>query len=110
MTDTLALGLPMRVADPDLPASVRIYEVGPRDGLQAEATAVPVEVKAELVRRLVGAGLTSVELTSFVNPGRVPQLADARELVARVDLDAGVRHPVLVPNARGLEDALAAGV
>ena len=110
MTSTPDLGLPMRVVDPDLPAQVRLYEVGPRDGLQAEPTAVPVEVKAELVRRLVGAGLTSVELTSFVNPKRVPQLADARELVGLVDLDTNVRHPVLVPNARGLQDALAAGV
>lgn len=110
MTLATELGLPMQVADPDLPAQVRIYEVGPRDGLQAEPTQVPVEVKAEFVRRLISAGLTSVELTSFVNPRRVPQLADARELVRIVDLDAGLRHPVLVPNARGLEDALVAGV
>jgi hydroxymethylglutaryl-CoA lyase len=110
VSSTLELGLPMPVPDPDLPARVRIYEVGPRDGLQAEPVSVPVEVKAEFVRRLVAAGMDAVELTSFVSPKRIPQLADARELVARVDLDAGVRHPVLVPNARGLEDALAAGV
>lgn len=109
MTSPLALGLPTAVGDPALPSRVRVYEVGPRDGLQAEKAIVPVEVKAELVRRLVAAGLTSVELTSFVSPQRIPQLADARELVERVDFDSGVRHPVLVPNARGLHDALAAG-
>jgi hydroxymethylglutaryl-CoA lyase len=110
VTSTLDLGLPAPVPHPDVPERVRIYEVGPRDGLQAEPTTVPVEVKAEFVRRLVAAGLTSVELTSFVSPRRVPQLADARELVRRTDLASGVRHPVLVPNAKGLEDALAAGV
>ncbi|GAB3697661.1 hydroxymethylglutaryl-CoA lyase [Saccharopolyspora tripterygii] len=110
MTSPLALGLPTTVADPALPSRVRIYEVGPRDGLQAEKAIVPVEVKAELVRMLVGAGLTSVELTSFVSPKRIPQLADARELVERMHFDSSVRHPVLVPNARGLHDALAAGV
>ncbi|KQZ67122.1 hydroxymethylglutaryl-CoA lyase [Nocardioides sp. Root151] len=109
MTSTVHLGLPMAVPDPELPSAVRIYEVGPRDGLQAERVPVPVEVKAEFVRRLVGAGLSTVELTSFVSPKRIPQLADARELAALTDFDAGIRHPVLVPNARGLEDALAAG-
>lgn len=110
MTIATDIGLPMPVVDSNAPTHVRIYEVGPRDGLQAESIVVPVEIKAEFVRRLVSAGLSSVELTSFVNPRRVPQLADARELVGMVDLDAGRRHPVLVPNARGLDDALAAGV
>lgn len=110
MTTTLNLGLPMPVDEPGLPSTVRVYEVGPRDGLQAEPTAVPVAVKAEFVHRLIAAGLTSIELTSFVNPRRVPQLADAHEVVQMVDLDTGLRHPVLVPNARGLEDALAAGI
>jgi hydroxymethylglutaryl-CoA lyase len=98
----------MVVPDAGLPAEVTIYEVGPRDGLQNEATVVPVEVKAELVERLVAAGLPVVEVTSFVHPRWVPQLADAEELLARVD--HGGRMPVLVPNERGLDRALAAGV
>lgn len=110
MSSLVDRGLPMAVPDPQIPSQVRIYEVGARDGLQAEKVTVPVGVKAEFVRRLVAAGLTSVELTSFVSPRRVPQLADARELVAMTDLTSGVRHPVLVPNKRGLEDALTAGV
>ena len=93
-----------------LPTRVTIYEVGPRDGLQNENTTVPVEVKAEFVRRLVGAGLSAVEVTSFVPPRWVPQLADAAELVEMLDLDAAPRMPVLVPNERGLDRALDAGV
>ena len=92
------------------PARVTIYEVGPRDGLQNESTTVPVEVKAEFVRRLVAAGLSAVEVTSFVSPRWVPQLADAAQLVEALDLDAAPRMPVLVPNERGLERALGAGV
>jgi hydroxymethylglutaryl-CoA lyase len=99
---------------PGLPERVTVYEVGPRDGLQNESTVVPVEVKAELVRRLVAAGLPAVELTSFVSPRWVPQLADAEQLLAALGpFDApplaGVRAPVLVPNERGLERALACG-
>jgi hydroxymethylglutaryl-CoA lyase len=94
-----------------LPDAVTIYEVGPRDGLQNESTVVPVEVKAELVHRLLGAGLTTVETTSFVRPDRVPQLADAEALLDRLGpVPAGVRLPVLVPNARGLDRALERGV
>ncbi|MEU2719037.1 hydroxymethylglutaryl-CoA lyase [Streptomyces smyrnaeus] len=92
-----------------LPARVRIHEVGPRDGLQNESAIVPVEVKAEFIRRLAAAGLTTVEATSFVHPKWVPQLADAEELYPRLDGLSGVRLPVLVPNARGLERALALG-
>jgi hydroxymethylglutaryl-CoA lyase len=92
-----------------LPDSVTIYEVGPRDGLQNEAAIVPVEVKAEFVQRLVAAGLSAVEVTSFVHPTWVPQLADAEELVAMLDLDAVARMPVLVPNPRGLRRAVDAG-
>ncbi|WP_341360796.1 hydroxymethylglutaryl-CoA lyase [Georgenia sp. M64] len=92
-----------------LPERVTVYEVGPRDGLQNEPVVLPVAVKAELVRRLVAAGLPAVEVTSFVRPGLVPQLADAAQLMAAVDHTAGVRHPVLVPNERGLERALTAG-
>ncbi len=76
----------MSTALPGLPSRVEVYEVGPRDGLQNESTVVPVEVKAEFVRRLVAAGLRTVETTSFVPAKWVPQLADAEELL---DLVAG---------------------
>ncbi|MEU7602000.1 hydroxymethylglutaryl-CoA lyase [Streptomyces sp. NPDC040724] len=102
-------GLPMTVPGPGLPARVRIHEVGARDGLQNEKSAVPTEVKAEFIHRLAAAGLTTVEATSFVHPKWVPQLADAEELFPRLaDLD-GVALPVLVPNERGLDRALALG-
>ena len=100
---------PTAVPLPGLPDRVEVYEVGPRDGLQNEATVVPVEVKAEFVRRLLAAGLTTVELTSFVPARWVPQLADAEELLAALGSLPG-RHPVLVPTAKGLDRALAAGV
>lgn len=101
-------GLPMEVPAPGLPARVRIHEVGPRDGLQNEPGVVPTGVKAEFVRRLADAGLDTVEATSFVHPKWVPQLADAEQLFPLVrDLD--VRLPVLVPNGRGLDRALALG-
>ncbi|WP_086791685.1 hydroxymethylglutaryl-CoA lyase [Streptomyces thermovulgaris] len=102
-------GLPMVVPAPGLPARVRIHEVGPRDGLQNEKTTVPTEVKAEFIRRLADAGLTTVEATSFVHPKWVPQLADAEALFPQVRDLRGVHLPVLVPNARGLERALALG-
>ncbi|MFJ3974689.1 hydroxymethylglutaryl-CoA lyase [Streptomyces sp. NPDC090021] len=98
----------MSVPAPGLPARVRIHEVGARDGLQNEKTAVPTEVKAEFVRRLAGAGLTTIEATSFVHPKWVPQLADAEQLFPLLaDVDAAL--PVLVPNERGLDRALALG-
>ncbi|MFP5219735.1 MAG: hydroxymethylglutaryl-CoA lyase [Actinomycetes bacterium] len=102
---------PQRVPLEGLPARVEVYEVGPRDGLQNESTVVPVQTKAEFVRRLVAAGLRTVETTSFVSPRWVPQLADAGELLDAVaaDLD-GVRAPVLVPNEKGLLRALDKGV
>lgn len=103
-----APGLPMTVPSPGLPARVRIHEVGPRDGLQNEQGTVPTEVKAEFIRRLAEAGLDTVEATSFVHPKWVPQLADAEDLFPQVrELD--VRLPVLVPNERGLDRALALG-
>ncbi|CAA9369563.1 MAG: Hydroxymethylglutaryl-CoA lyase [uncultured Nocardioides sp.] len=101
--------LPMTVPVAGLPERVTIYEVGPRDGLQNEQVVVPVEVKAEFVRRLAGAGLPIVEATSFVHPRWVPQLADAAELMTLLtdELgDAARRMPVLVPNERGLDRAL----
>ena len=93
-----------------LPDRVRICEVGPRDGLQNESTVLPVEVKAEFVARLVDAGHTIIETTSFVHPKWVPQLADAEALLTAIRPAAGVRYPVLVPNERGLDRALDLGV
>ncbi|MFC7974535.1 hydroxymethylglutaryl-CoA lyase [Streptomyces cinereoruber] len=98
----------MTVPGTGLPARVRIHEVGARDGLQNEKGAVPTEVKAEFVRRLAAAGLGTVEATSFVRPEWVPQLADAEDLFPLVR-DLPVRLPVLVPNERGLDRALALG-
>ncbi|MGW6392161.1 hydroxymethylglutaryl-CoA lyase [Streptomyces sp. NPDC055103] len=102
------MSLPMTVPDPGLPTRVRIHEVGARDGLQNEKTLVPTAVKAEFVRRLAAAGLSTVEATSFVHPKWVPQLADAEDLFPLVR-DLPVRLPVLVPNERGLDRALALG-
>ncbi|MGK5630047.1 hydroxymethylglutaryl-CoA lyase [Streptomyces sp. URMC 123] len=101
-------GLPMVVPAAGLPPRVRIHEVGPRDGLQNEKTVVPVAVKAEFIRRLVAAGLTTVEATSFVHPSWVPQLADAEQLMPLLD-GVPAELPVLVPNQRGLARALALG-
>jgi hydroxymethylglutaryl-CoA lyase len=89
---------------------VRIYEVGPRDGLQAETTPIPTDAKLQFIDLLADAGLREIEATSFVSPSAIPQLADADELMARLERRPGVRYPVLVPNQRGLERASAAGV
>ena len=104
---------PQVVRDPTLPARVTVYEVGPRDGLQNEKTVVPVETKAEFIRRLVDAGLPVVEATSFVHPKWVPQLADAADLLDLLEAGLGEPSkelPVLVPNERGLDRALEKGV
>ena len=101
---------PQVVSDPALPTSVTIYEVGPRDGLQNEDAIVPVETKAEFIRRLVAAGLQTIEVTSFVHPTWVPQLADAEQLIDALDLTSAARMPVLVPNERGLDRALDKGI
>src|SRR4029450_2084609 len=93
---------------PDFPAAVTVYEVGPRDGLQAEKTVVPLEIKLELIDRLGQAGLGVIEATSFVSARWVPQLADADELLAGLRRRHGVRYPVLVPNQQGFERAMAA--
>ena len=89
--------------------SVTVVEVGPRDGLQNEAAVVPTAAKVELVERLAESGLPVVEVTSFVSTRAVPQLADADLVLPAVRRRPGVRYPVLVPNVRGLERALAAG-
>jgi len=88
---------------------VRIYEVGPRDGLQNEAVAVPTEVKRRFIELLASAGLREIEATSFVSPTAVPQLADADAVFAALPRDDGVRYTALVPNRRGLARAEAAG-
>jgi isopropylmalate/homocitrate/citramalate synthase len=91
-------------------ARVRIYEVGPRDGLQNESTPIPTEAKARFIGLLADAGLREIEATSFVSPKAIPQLSDADELLAVLDRRAGVRYPVLVPNQRGMDRAEAAGI
>jgi isopropylmalate/homocitrate/citramalate synthase len=88
---------------------VRIYEVGPRDGLQNEAVAIPLGTKRAFIDRLVAAGLLEVEATSFVSPKAIPQLADADALLPSLPRAPGVRYPVLVPNERGMARAEAAG-
>jgi isopropylmalate/homocitrate/citramalate synthase len=93
-----------------LPRSVRIVEVGPRDGLQNEATVVPLAVKVALIEALADAGLKTVESGSFVSPKWVPQMADTAEVLAAVERRPGVSYPVLVPNLKGLDAAVAAGV
>ena len=88
---------------------VRVYEVGPRDGLQNEAVPVPTATKARFIERLADAGLREIETTSFVGARAIPQLADADELLRGLARVPGVRYPVLVPNLRGLVRAEAAG-
>jgi hydroxymethylglutaryl-CoA lyase len=95
-----------------MPTTVRIYEVGPRDGLQNEATPISTADKVRYISLLRDAGLREIEATSFVRPNAIPQLADADELMQTLTADgtaAGVRYPVLVPNERGLDRAIAAG-
>jgi len=92
-----------------MPASVRIVEVGPRDGLQNEKTIVPAAVKIELIDRLSATGLRTIEATSFVSPKWVPQLADAAEVFAAIEKRPGVSYPVLVPNLQGYERAREVG-
>jgi hydroxymethylglutaryl-CoA lyase len=91
-----------------LPSQVTIVEVGPRDGLQNEAQTIPVEVKVELVDRLTDAGLRAIEVTSFVSPRWVPQMADGAEVMARIRRRPGVVYSVLVPNMKGFEAAFPA--
>lgn len=93
-----------------LPTKVKIVEVGPRDGLQNEAQNVPVEVKVKLVEMLVDAGLTSIEAGAFVSPKWVPQMAASAEVYQQVTKSPGISYPMLVPNMRGLEQAIECGV
>ena len=91
------------------PARVRIYEVGPRDGLQNEAHPLDTDTKLGYIERLVATGLREIEATSFVSPRAIPQLADADALLLRLPHGDGVRYPALVPNMRGMERAISAG-
>ncbi len=90
-----------------LPTRVKITEVGPRDGLQNEKQPVPAAVKVELVQRLQNAGLKEIEVTSYVSPKWVPQMADNHEVMEGIQRQAGVRYSVLTPNMKGFEAALA---
>ena len=90
-----------------LPSKVKIVDVGPRDGLQNEKGLVPAEIKIGLVHRLQDAGLTEIEVTSFVSPKWVPQMSDAAEVMAGIQRKPGVRYSVLTPNMKGFEAAVA---
>ena len=92
-----------------LPRAVRLVEVGPRDGLQNEKAMVPTDVKVALIDMLGDAGMPAIEATSFVSPKWVPQMADAADVMARIQRKPGVRYPVLTPNMKGFEAARAAG-
>ncbi len=89
--------------------SVRLVEVGPRDGLQNEKQAVPTATKLALITKLADAGLSVIEATAFVSPKWVPQMADSAEVMAGLPQRAGIRYPVLAPNLKGFEAAVAAG-
>ena len=93
-----------------IPSQVRIVEVGPRDGLQNEATHLPSAIRVELIRRLIDCGLTHIEVGSFVHPKWVPQMVGTDTVLADLPLDSEIHFPVLVPNLIGLEKALDAGV
>lgn len=93
-----------------LPKSVKLVEVGPRDGLQNEAVAVSLTDRVALIDQLADAGLTVIEAGAFVSPKRVPQMADTAELLSRIKRKPGVSYPVLVPNMQGFEAARAARV
>ena len=95
---------------PHLPARVTVYEVGPRDGLQNETKALAADVRVEYVDLLTDAGLPAIEVGSFVSAKAIPQLADTEEVFSRIHRASGTRYPALVPNLKGLERAIAAGV
>ena len=100
----------MKAALTDIPRAVRVVEVGPRDGLQNEKAIVPTAQKIQFIEMLAGAGLPVVEATSFVSPRAIPQLSDASEVMAGLTRLPSTSYPVLVPNVKGMERALAAGV
>jgi len=88
------------------PPRAHIVEVGPRDGLQSEETTISTEAKVELIDRLSTSGLTHIEVTAFVNPAKIPQLADAEEVCKRIERRPGVTYSALVPNVKGYERAI----
>ena len=92
-----------------LPESVRIIEVGPRDGLQNESRLIDTQVKLNLINKLIDAGVSNIEATSFVSPKWVPQMADAADVLRGLDRNRGVNYSILTPNLRGFENALASG-
>ena len=94
----------------ELPKEVSLIEVGPRDGFQFEKKYIPAELKSEIICRLVEAGLKHIQVASFVNPSRVPQMADAEEVVSRLPESEGVIFSGLVLNPKGLQRALRAGL
>jgi hydroxymethylglutaryl-CoA lyase len=100
----------MNVALPALPHAVRVVEVGPRDGLQNEKALIPTPQKIQFIHMLADAGLPVVEATSFVSPRAIPQLSDASEVMLGLTRRPSTSYPVLVPNVKGMERALAAGV
>lgn len=100
----------MNAALPALPHAVRVVEVGPRDGLQNEKALIPTPQKIQFIHMLADAGLPVVEATSFVSPRAIPQLSDASEVMLGLTRRPSTSYPVLVPNVKGMERALAAGV
>src|SRR5215471_9266909 len=95
---------------PHLPARVSVYEVGPRDGLQNESETLSADARVGFIDRLTDSGLPAIEVGSFVSKRSIPQLADTEEVFHRIRRASGVRYPALVPNLKGLERALEAGV
>src|SRR5260370_17890100 len=95
---------------PALPRSVRVVEVGPRDGLQNEKALVPTAQKIQFIQMLADAGLPVVEATSFVSPRAIPQLSDASEVMTNLARHSSTSYPVLVPNLKGMQPALAVGL
>ena len=95
---------------PNLPAQVKIVEVGPRDGLQNESTPIATETKIELIKRLADSGLHYIEATSFVSPKWVPQMGDAAQVMAGIKGYGNAHYSALVPNEQGLREAIASGV
>lgn len=93
-----------------LPQQVTLIEVGPRDGLQNEPKTLTTDIKLELIERLVRAGLSCIEATSFVSPKWVPQMADHKQLVKQLKPHAGVTYPILIPNRQGMETAIELGI
>lgn len=96
------------MSETNLPSRVRLVEVGPRDGLQNESTSVPTDIKVALIDKLTDAGFPAIEATAFVSPKWVPQMGDAADVMARIRRKSGIRYPVLTPNLKGFEAALAA--